>query len=155
MPPKKIRCGAKDGGVQCREGVSRIVGECGFCGGCFCGKHRLLEDHKCAGLEDVSAHPAFASFSAGNTPNQEKKEEELFPAITPVKEKGEMETEKQKETKEEENMRRKTSSELSVGELGVVIDHDWSVETVARLAGGKLDWWLAGLDLRSLGVLDS
>lgn len=64
MPPKKIRCGAVDGGIRCSEGVSRIVGECGFCGGCFCGKHRLLEDHKCKGLEDVSVHPAFVGFAS-------------------------------------------------------------------------------------------
>ncbi|EPQ67302.1 Bgt-548 [Blumeria graminis f. sp. tritici] len=50
MPPKKIRCSFKD----CRDGVQRIVGDCGFCSGHFCGKHRLLEDHKCEGLEDVS-----------------------------------------------------------------------------------------------------
>jgi predicted nucleic acid binding AN1-type Zn finger protein len=50
MPPKKIRCTYKD----CREGAQRIIGDCGFCNGHYCGKHRLLEDHKCDGLEDVS-----------------------------------------------------------------------------------------------------
>lgn len=50
MPPKKIRCTYKD----CKEGAQRIIGDCGFCNGHFCGKHRLLEDHKCDGLEDVS-----------------------------------------------------------------------------------------------------
>ncbi len=49
MPPKKIRCNYKD----CKEGAQRIIGDCGFCNGHFCGKHRLLEDHKCDGLEDV------------------------------------------------------------------------------------------------------
>lgn len=48
MPPKKIRCTHKD----CKEAAQRIIGECGFCNGNFCGKHRLLEDHKCTGLED-------------------------------------------------------------------------------------------------------
>lgn len=48
MPPKKIRCSYKD----CRDAAQRIVGDCGFCSGHFCGKHRLLEDHKCEGLED-------------------------------------------------------------------------------------------------------
>lgn len=48
MPPKKIRCTYKD----CREGAQRIIGDCGFCNGHYCGKHRLLEDHKCDGLED-------------------------------------------------------------------------------------------------------
>lgn len=51
MPPKKIRCSHKD----CREAAQRIIGDCGFCNGSFCGKHRLLEDHKCTGLEDVSS----------------------------------------------------------------------------------------------------
>ena len=50
MPPKKQRCTFKD----CRDGAQRIIGDCGFCNGHFCGKHRLLEDHKCDGLEDVS-----------------------------------------------------------------------------------------------------
>lgn len=50
MPPKRIRCTHKD----CKEGAQRIIGDCGFCNGHYCGKHRLLEDHKCDGLEDVS-----------------------------------------------------------------------------------------------------
>lgn len=48
MPPKKIRCTAKD----CKEPAQRIVGDCGFCGGHYCGKHRLLESHSCTGLEN-------------------------------------------------------------------------------------------------------
>lgn len=48
MPPKKIRCNFKD----CKDAAQRIVGDCGFCNGKFCGRHRLLEDHKCEGLED-------------------------------------------------------------------------------------------------------
>lgn len=51
MPPKKIKCSHKD----CKDAAQRIVGDCGFCQGHFCGKHRLLEDHKCTGLEDVSS----------------------------------------------------------------------------------------------------
>lgn len=51
MPPKKIRCTYK----ECKEAAQRIVGDCGFCNGHYCGKHRLLEDHKCDGLEDVSS----------------------------------------------------------------------------------------------------
>lgn len=50
MPQKKIRCTFK----ECKDAAQRIVGDCGFCNGHFCGKHRLLEDHKCDGLEDVS-----------------------------------------------------------------------------------------------------
>jgi hypothetical protein len=53
MPPKRIRCTHKD----CKEGAQRIIGDCGFCNGHYCGKHRLLEDHKCDGLEDVSIPP--------------------------------------------------------------------------------------------------
>lgn len=48
MPPKKLRCTFK----ECKEQAQRIVGDCGFCQGHYCGKHRLLEDHKCSGLED-------------------------------------------------------------------------------------------------------
>lgn len=48
MPPRKIRCSFKD----CKDAAQRIVGDCGFCSGHFCGRHRLLEDHKCEGLED-------------------------------------------------------------------------------------------------------
>jgi len=46
--PKKIRCGFKD----CKDAAQRIVGDCGFCQGHFCGKHRMLESHNCPGLED-------------------------------------------------------------------------------------------------------
>ncbi|MCJ1390581.1 hypothetical protein MMC18_003441 [Xylographa bjoerkii] len=48
MPPRKVRCTFKD----CKDAAQRIVGDCGFCSGHFCGKHRMLEDHKCSGLED-------------------------------------------------------------------------------------------------------
>lgn len=71
MPPKKIRCTAHD----CKETAQRIVGDCGFCNGHFCGKHRLLEDHKCTGLEDVSRppYPAFASIARVAKPKMCKK----------------------------------------------------------------------------------
>jgi hypothetical protein len=46
--PKKIRCNFKD----CKDAAQRIVGDCGFCQGHFCGKHRMLESHNCTGLED-------------------------------------------------------------------------------------------------------
>lgn len=48
MPPKKIRCSFKD----CKDRAQPIVGDCGFCSGHHCSKHRMLEDHKCEGLED-------------------------------------------------------------------------------------------------------
>ncbi|PQE10954.1 an1-type zinc finger protein [Rutstroemia sp. NJR-2017a WRK4] len=51
MPPRKrITCTLKD----CKDKALPIVGDCGFCNKNFCGKHRLLEDHKCDGLESVS-----------------------------------------------------------------------------------------------------
>ncbi|KAI8963747.1 hypothetical protein F5Y11DRAFT_136964 [Daldinia sp. FL1419] len=53
MAPQKPRCTFK----ECRSAAQRIVGDCGFCDGHFCAKHRLLEDHKCSGLEDVSMNP--------------------------------------------------------------------------------------------------
>lgn len=46
--PKKIRCQFKD----CKDAAQRIVGDCGFCQGHFCGKHRMLESHACSGLEN-------------------------------------------------------------------------------------------------------
>jgi hypothetical protein len=50
-PPRKIRCSFK----ECKDAAQRIVGDCAFCEGHFCGRHRLLEDHQCQGLEDVSS----------------------------------------------------------------------------------------------------
>lgn len=50
MAPNKPRCTFK----ECKGAAQRIVGDCGFCDGHYCAKHRLLEDHKCTGLEDVS-----------------------------------------------------------------------------------------------------
>lgn len=57
MAPQKPRCTFK----ECRSAAQRIVGDCGFCDGHFCAKHRLLEDHKCSGLEDVSTSPTRSS----------------------------------------------------------------------------------------------
>jgi hypothetical protein len=37
---------------KCKEKIQPIVGECGFCSGKYCSKHRLLESHNCTGLED-------------------------------------------------------------------------------------------------------
>jgi len=48
MPPKKVRCSFKD----CKDRAQPIVGDCGFCEGRHCSRHRMLEDHKCVGLED-------------------------------------------------------------------------------------------------------
>lgn len=51
MKKKGPRCAA----ANCNALAQRIVGECGFCGGLFCGKHRLLESHSCEGLEKAKA----------------------------------------------------------------------------------------------------
>ncbi|KAI0973960.1 hypothetical protein F4678DRAFT_458748 [Xylaria arbuscula] len=59
--PVKPRCTYK----ECKTAAQRIVGDCGFCDGHFCAKHRLLEDHKCTGLEDVSLTPP-ATGAPGN-----------------------------------------------------------------------------------------
>lgn len=48
MAPSKPRCTFK----ECKGAAQRIVGDCAFCDGHYCAKHRLLEDHKCTGLED-------------------------------------------------------------------------------------------------------
>lgn len=59
---KKNRCTFK----ECQLTAQRIVGDCGFCQGHFCSKHRLLEDHKCEGLEDVGT-PGVLSTSASTS----------------------------------------------------------------------------------------
>lgn len=59
MAPKRNRCNFK----ECPSSAQRIVGDCGFCQGHFCSKHRLLEDHKCEGLEDVSNPPETSASS--------------------------------------------------------------------------------------------
>lgn len=51
---KKLRCSFE----ECKAAAQRFVGDCAFCQGHFCSNHRLLEDHKCQNLEDVSWHPA-------------------------------------------------------------------------------------------------
>ncbi|MBE3049730.1 AN1-type zinc finger domain-containing protein [Candidatus Bathyarchaeota archaeon] len=60
---KKNRCTFKECGLS----AQRIVGECTFCQGVFCSKHRLLEDHKCDGLEDVGTPSLSSSASSTST----------------------------------------------------------------------------------------
>lgn len=54
MAPKLPKCDYKkdDPTHKCKEKIQPIVGECGFCAGKYCSKHRLLESHNCTGLED-------------------------------------------------------------------------------------------------------
>ncbi|KAL9624867.1 MAG: hypothetical protein Q9160_000914 [Pyrenula sp. 1 TL-2023] len=47
--PRKPRCTFK----TCKALAQPIVGDCGFCGQKFCGKHRMLESHDCKGLDDA------------------------------------------------------------------------------------------------------
>lgn len=47
--PKKPKCNFK----ECKERAQLIVGDCGFCQGHFCSKHRMLESHQCEGLESA------------------------------------------------------------------------------------------------------
>jgi predicted nucleic acid binding AN1-type Zn finger protein len=51
-PHKKTRCSFPN----CKEQRQRIAGDCDFCGGHLCARHRLLEDHKCTGLDNVSTY---------------------------------------------------------------------------------------------------
>ena len=46
----KVRCSFEG----CKAVARPISGDCDFCQGHFCSNHRLLEDHKCQNLEDVS-----------------------------------------------------------------------------------------------------
>lgn len=158
MPPKKIRCGATDSGVRCSEGVSRIVGECGFCGGCFCGKHRLLEDHKCKGLEDVSVHPAFVGFASpvgtpltegGNTPGkgksllaEEGKDQDGYFVVKAVRTDEELDglerlVKLDKQSREKEIAASELSKE-EMRELSRLSSGKGMKEELGRLAGGKM-----------------
>ena len=49
MPVKKKTCTFPN----CTAAQVRIVGDCTFCEGKFCQKHRLLEDHQCPGLTNA------------------------------------------------------------------------------------------------------
>ncbi|KAI0472642.1 hypothetical protein GGR56DRAFT_676721 [Xylariaceae sp. FL0804] len=60
MAPQKPRCTFK----ECKSAAQRIVGDCGFCDGHYCAKHRLLEDHKCTGLEDVALSSTLSAVPA-------------------------------------------------------------------------------------------
>lgn len=59
MPPKRIKCSFN----ECKLAAQRISGDCAFCNGHYCSNHRLLEDHKCQNLEDVS------NSTSGSDPN--------------------------------------------------------------------------------------
>ncbi|CRG89616.1 hypothetical protein PISL3812_06655 [Talaromyces islandicus] len=48
MPVRKPRCNFK----ECKNAAQRFIGDCTFCNGHFCEKHRMLESHSCSGLED-------------------------------------------------------------------------------------------------------
>ncbi|EAA31460.1 hypothetical protein GE21DRAFT_7880 [Neurospora crassa] len=49
MPaPRRLKCSL----TECRLPAAPITGDCTFCDGHYCSKHRLLESHKCKNLED-------------------------------------------------------------------------------------------------------
>jgi hypothetical protein len=56
MPVRKPLCDYKKDAAaaedRCKAQAQRIVGDCAFCGGRFCSRHRLLESHACPNLED-------------------------------------------------------------------------------------------------------
>ena len=37
---------------ECTGRVAMLIGDCKYCKSQFCGKHRLPEDHQCAGMKD-------------------------------------------------------------------------------------------------------
>ena len=43
----KLHCFFED----CSNTPLKFVGDCNFCGGHFCSKHRIMENHKCEGLK--------------------------------------------------------------------------------------------------------
>ncbi|KAK3373552.1 hypothetical protein B0T24DRAFT_267684 [Lasiosphaeria ovina] len=51
MPPRRIKCSFD----ECKAAAQRFSGDCTFCDGHYCNNHRLLEDHKCRNLDDVSS----------------------------------------------------------------------------------------------------
>jgi hypothetical protein len=57
---KKVKCSFE----SCKAAAQRIVGDCSFCNGHFCSSHRLLEDHKCQNLEDVSSQQLLLSLAS-------------------------------------------------------------------------------------------
>ncbi|KAM7185397.1 hypothetical protein V8F20_011816 [Naviculisporaceae sp. PSN 640] len=64
MPPKRIKCSFN----ECKLAAQRISGDCAFCNGHYCSNHRLLEDHKCQNLEDVSYSSSSDSDSGQEEP---------------------------------------------------------------------------------------
>lgn len=78
---KKPRCTFK----ECGSAAQRIVGDCGFCEGHFCAKHRLLEDHKCTGLEDVSDTADASSLSSSSLLSSPPSPSISSPPLSPAK----------------------------------------------------------------------
>lgn len=38
--------------IDCKDHIAKFIGDCDFCKGQFCSKHRLMESHDCQGLSD-------------------------------------------------------------------------------------------------------
>ncbi|OIR58099.1 MAG: AN1-type zinc finger protein [Amphiamblys sp. WSBS2006] len=41
--------------AKCVKRVAKIIGQCRYCGCCFCSSHRLPESHSCTDLETCRA----------------------------------------------------------------------------------------------------
>lgn len=138
MPSKKLRCGAK----ECREQAQRFVGDCGFCNGHFCGKHRLLEDHKCTGLEDVSRVPSSPASEASASSELSSSEIESLDIGLTTLSAGES----------EDDTVASTSSSTGAESGEQVTSRISVLEGLKKVAGGNLQWWLAGLDLDEMDL---
>ncbi|KAJ2897214.1 hypothetical protein MKZ38_004861 [Zalerion maritima] len=74
MAPKKPRCQLNEKTEDaCRSPAQLMLGPCDFCKHLYCSKHRLLEDHKCPGLEDVCDSLS----SSTSSPNPRQNPEEI------------------------------------------------------------------------------
>lgn len=51
LRPKRNRCQAS----ECGAAAQKIVGDCSFCAGHFCARHRMLEAHACPELAACKA----------------------------------------------------------------------------------------------------
>jgi len=54
MAPRRPKCeyNRDKADKRCTNPAQPIIGDCGFCNGHYCSKHRQLEEHCCTGLED-------------------------------------------------------------------------------------------------------
>lgn len=73
MAPKRPRCQLDEKTETACRSPAQLIGTCDLCKKRYCSKHRLYEDHKCPGLEDVcSLGPLF--FPSSTPPNRDETE---------------------------------------------------------------------------------